>query len=106
MQNVIRRAYSLVIVSPDDDDQIYGWIVFEHHNNHVVIHYVYVKAIFLGLGLGKLLLKSALATRPATVPRFYFTAQGFRKEKAKAMNALYVPQLISEEFYAKRSAEE
>lgn len=46
----------VVATSQDDDDQILGYAI--GHGSDLIIHYVYVKYPFRGLGLAKVLLKA------------------------------------------------
>ncbi len=48
ISNMISKSNILVAVNQDDEDQIFGFIVFEPHKitNTSVIHYLYVKSAY------------------------------------------------------------
>lgn len=60
IEALMRRPSTTVAIACNraEADQIYGWICAEKHNNAVVVHYVYVKSMFRGQGIGKALLKA------------------------------------------------
>jgi len=56
IQKLVKTSEVLISCNPDDPDQLYGYIVCERIDNVFVIHYVYIKTSFRGLGLAKALL--------------------------------------------------
>jgi hypothetical protein len=61
---ILKSASVLVVVDPDDDDLLFGSIVYEK-GPAPVLHHVNVKRIFRRNGLGGLLLKEAGISRSA-----------------------------------------
>jgi GNAT superfamily N-acetyltransferase len=55
---ILKRATVLVAVNSEDDDQIFGSVVFERASVPV-LHHVFVKHALRGNGLGKILLHEA-----------------------------------------------
>lgn len=52
-----RESVRIVILcNADDEDQIYGWCVWEEHPGNLVLHYVYVKHFARGNGFMRKLL--------------------------------------------------
>lgn len=66
---ILGRPDTAVIVAcdPDDDEHIYGYVVFEMGEVTAMLHYVYVKESFRRFGLGGVLID--LVKR---LPREYF----------------------------------
>lgn len=58
IEEILRRSNVLLAVSEDDPDQIFGWVCFEDREEGFTIHYVYVKATFRKLGIGRALVDS------------------------------------------------
>lgn len=98
MQTILERAYTLVACNPEDEDQIYGFIVGEQFpfglKKSPVIHFLYVKAVFRGHGVGNLLMRSTVDNADQ---EFFYTSKKFR---TKTYNrGEYVPQLRNGDFY-------
>jgi len=53
---ILGRSTATVACSCDDDDQIFGYIVYELPDT---LHYIYVKVPFRRLGIGRLLVSSS-----------------------------------------------
>ena len=53
IEKVMEEATVLVICNPEDESQIFGYIVFEKNDRQFVLHYMYMKQSYRGFGLGK-----------------------------------------------------
>lgn len=63
IQYLMDTSDFLVAVNPEDPDQIYGYICYEHIKDEIpVIHYIYVKYTYRKLGIAKQLLTKAVPT--------------------------------------------
>lgn len=68
LEDLLGRGANLTIAYPDGrEDIILGWACGEVKEGKTVLHYLYVKDPFLGLGLPELLLKSLPGEQPGFV---------------------------------------
>lgn len=59
IEKILQRAQVLILCSPDDSTQVFGFLVNETVDSVPVVHYAYVKYAFRGMGLCSMLLKHA-----------------------------------------------
>lgn len=59
IEKILQRSQVYVLCSPDDNSQVFGYIVCEKVEEIPVLHYAYVKYAFRGMGLCKLLMSHA-----------------------------------------------
>ena len=59
IEKLLQRSQVLVLCSPDDSTQVFGYLVHESVESVPVVHYAYVKYAFRGMGLCSMLLKQA-----------------------------------------------
>ena len=65
LEDLLARGAVLTIAHPDThEDLILGWALGELKEGKTVLHYVYIKDPYLGLGLPELLLKSLPGEQP------------------------------------------
>lgn len=62
-----RGAWTLVAYPDSDMDTIVGWAVGEVKEGKTVLHYVYVKDPFIGLGVPELLVTNMPGTKPGFI---------------------------------------
>lgn len=55
IERVLAAAKTIIACNPEDPSQVYGYVVADTVDGIFVVHYLYVKHSFRGLGLGKLL---------------------------------------------------
>ncbi len=68
IEDLIARGASLVVAHPDGrDDVILGWACGEEKDGAAVLHYLYVKDPFLGLGIADQLLTGLPGTKPGFI---------------------------------------
>lgn len=53
---LLARSKVLVVCNPEYEAQVYGYAVYETRGDAIVIHFVYVKAPYRELGIGKAML--------------------------------------------------
>jgi predicted N-acetyltransferase YhbS len=58
IERLLRDSRTLMAVACDDPDQIFGWVCFAPFEDEYVVHYLYVKATFRKLGIGRRLIES------------------------------------------------
>lgn len=46
IENLIASSTVLVACFPEEPDEIIGYMIYDHHPEHLVIHYIYVKLTF------------------------------------------------------------
>lgn len=69
LKTLISSCLITIACNPEDEWQVYGYIVFENLGNDVsVIHYAYVKRTFRKLGIAKQIFESI---NPQNTPSFY-----------------------------------
>jgi ribosomal protein S18 acetylase RimI-like enzyme len=59
IERLLQRSQVYVLCSPEDSSQVFGYVVCEHVEDIPVLHYVYVKYAFRGMGLCSMLLNHA-----------------------------------------------
>lgn len=59
LTHLLDRGQILVACNQDDEEQIFGWIVFEPLKETMILHYVYVKDPYRRLGLANRLFTQA-----------------------------------------------
>lgn len=64
IQVLLSRGGVFVMCDPEDPYTVYGWICAEVINNHLLIHYVYVKRRFRKYGVGKALMRAVVEAEP------------------------------------------
>jgi GNAT superfamily N-acetyltransferase len=60
VQWLFANSQVLIACDPDLPDVIYGFIMYQTHEHHSVIHYMYVKKAFRGYGIASQLVKAAI----------------------------------------------
>jgi GNAT superfamily N-acetyltransferase len=82
---LVGKSMVVVATNPEDDAHIYGWACAEVGMEMPIVHYVFVKELYRGFGIGKKLLESMKITG-----RFAYT-----HEAAKRVDgAIYCPYFI------------
>jgi GNAT superfamily N-acetyltransferase len=77
LERILDRATTIVACDPEDPDHIYGWLCHEM-GYPPILHYVYVKHPYRGMGLGKQLFAAF-----DQGGKFDYTHQGRLSEKLK-----------------------
>lgn len=62
IDSILSRASVLIICNPEDEDQVYGYLVYEYLADNFILHWAYVKYTYRHLRLFKGLLDDLLAT--------------------------------------------
>ena len=60
LKDILSHCSTLVVCDVEDEDTIFGWIAYESN----LVHYIYVKHSFRGLGLARELLQQSAITTP------------------------------------------
>ena len=89
---LIERSSVLLIVNPSDQNQIYGYIVFEFFLGDLIIHWIHVKDKFRKFHLATKLLSSI--TTPKETPIFASHMTKITKSLIKTYKITYNPYLI------------
>lgn len=58
VEKLLKCSTTLIATSPDDPATIYGYVVYQHIDGILTLHYCYVKHTFRGMGVLRQLLKS------------------------------------------------
>jgi GNAT superfamily N-acetyltransferase len=103
IENLLRTSSTFVICPAEDEAQICGYICAEQVDSIFVLHYVYVKQTFRGLGIAKLLLNkfdhdpemAGICTHMTRVGETLSQRYGF----------LYNPYVATTEEYARKRRE-
>lgn len=61
---ILQRAQCIVACNREDEEQIFGYVVFEEQDDRPCFHYVYVKEKFRKLGIGRALIEEAARLLP------------------------------------------
>ena len=61
ISRLLQRSTIVIACNEEDPDQIFGYAVFEPRNS--VIHYIYIKQMFRGVGICRSLIESCKAKR-------------------------------------------
>lgn len=81
----------LILSASNDPDQIMGYVIF--NTTLPIVHYLYVKQVFRGRGIGALLLKAASNQHPGKTLQCTHVAKKW-KIKARAFNLTHNPFLL------------
>jgi hypothetical protein len=87
---LLSRSITTVACNPEDEDQIYGYAVYENVSVPI-LHFIYVKYAFRGFGIEKMLIDSVQADRE--IPLFITHAPwNFRalKEEFNLIHNIYL----------------
>ena len=61
VENILKRSRVLIACNPEDEDQIYGYIVYEPIIDDItVLHYVYVKFTYRKLGIARTIVEGSI----------------------------------------------
>lgn len=94
LERLFKRCEAKIACDPTDQNQIYGYIVYERITGVLVVHYVYVKQPYRKLGLCKQLL-SAAGRNPGEA--FAYTHETFMGNRLSGkFSALYNPYVFYE----------
>jgi len=92
--HVLEEGSVRIICDPDDQDQIYAYLVYEFKDPVLLLHYLYTKRPYRKLGLSRLLL---LTTPKAqmTMHTFRFVSKGFGSDHlTNKLKSKYNPYLF------------
>lgn len=67
IDKILEQSTCLIAANPDDEDQIFGYVIFDNYKKLQILHYVYVKAPYRRLGIASLLKKLAFKLPHAIV---------------------------------------
>ncbi len=104
IDDLINRSQLVIACNPEDQTQIYGYIVAEVINGIFTVHYTYVKHTYRKLGIANLLL-SAFDRDPSLLA-CYTHHTYFAERIANSKNLLYHPYLIAPELEAGQTFDE
>ncbi len=94
----LERSTTVVSCDPEFEDQIFGYIVLEDHGEMACVHYMYLKDLYRGMGIGKQMMELI----PQASYLFYSHQSRRRKDKRtkfsdhfeKTTGAIYNPYLF------------
>lgn len=94
---IARQSVKLVIVSNSDNpDQIWGFVCYQTNQEYPILHFLYVKELFRGMGLGLGMVALAKENKHGFL-RYTFRTQACNKFLAQ--DARYRPHLARKETY-------
>jgi GNAT superfamily N-acetyltransferase len=73
LEKLMPRAQILIACNAKDPEQIFGWVCAEQMDQHLVIHYIYVKDTFRRFGIAKRLVKLLMRDLPVNQQRVLIT---------------------------------
>jgi GNAT superfamily N-acetyltransferase len=82
LEKLIPRATCLIACNEMDPDHIYGYVIAEVMDQHLVVHYIYVKDSLRRFGVAKKLVQHLLRSLPVVQDRIITTHQ---THKSKAL---------------------
>lgn len=85
---ILQRAGTRVVVAsnPEDDDHLFGYIVFEIQATKTILHYIYVKQSYRQLGLARRMLEILDAGQKLTASHYPANDKIFAKFRSKGIN--------------------
>jgi GNAT superfamily N-acetyltransferase len=75
MEKLLPRSVVLVACNEKDPDHLYGWICAEVMDQHLILHYVYVKDSLRRFGIAKKLIQYLMKNLPVAQDRLVTTHQ-------------------------------
>jgi hypothetical protein len=95
IQQLLGKSYVAVLCNPEDPTLIFGYVVYQPYNEHVIVHYLYVKGIYRQFGLATKLLASITDVKKKTIYTSHLTEPIF-KFMMRKYKIIYSPYLLSE----------
>jgi len=95
---ILAKAQTLIACSPDDDDQIFGYITYSNFNGVLCVHWWYTKFTFRKFGIGTVLLNEAKRIVGAQDDAFTIlthSSYSFRYLRKK-LHLQFIPYLLEE----------
>lgn len=87
-RQLLKNSRVFVASSLNEKEIIYGYVIASDYNAFCVIHWIYVKSIYRGLGIGKKLFQKAIGDKK-------HLAYTMKSTKLKApIGSMFVPELI------------
>ena len=91
VERILGRASVAVACSQSDFADVYGYVVYESLAAGTVLHWLYVKQPFRGLGIARVLLSASGAPRAKSVQHSHETEKG--RVLARALGSVLNPYL-------------
>lgn len=89
--HILNKSVVSVLCNPDDTDQIYGYAVYQIKDNHITLHWLYIKLTFRQLGCARYIMDNLLALVPDN--EITITHKGINYEEYRdKFNHLYIPK--------------
>jgi len=97
VQGLLANAKTLVLCDEQDNDLIYGFVIYDHFPLSDVLHYFYLRNDFRGKGFAK---KLILCIKKNEVLAYSHLTDGFRPARLKELwgKVMYDPYLRSMAF--------
>jgi hypothetical protein len=104
IERIMKRSEAVIACNPEDQTQIYGYIVYEIITGVLVLHYVYVKQPYRKLGIMKQLLEKAGRKEKVA---FVYTHETYSGSKlALKFSAFYNPYPCYQGYKAEEGKDE
>lgn len=98
LERLFKRCDARIACNPDDQNQIYGYVVFERITGTLVVHYCYVKQPYRRLGVCHQLLTAAGRNKEEP---FVYTHETFLGNKLSGrFRAMYNPYVFYQGYEA------
>lgn len=75
LEKLLPRSICIVACNADDPDHIYGWVCAEVVDQHLILHYIYVKDSLRRFGIAKRMIQKLLKDLPVAQNRIVTTHQ-------------------------------
>lgn len=91
INQALERSTAIMAVNPENENQIFGYIIVENEADFYCVHYLYVKSLFRGFGIANQLIEFCV---PYTDFVYYSHLTNFAEFLAKNHNAHYNPYIF------------
>lgn len=95
IQNLLESSYVLVLCNPENEDHIFGYIVYQPYNEHVIVHFLYIKSLYRRFGLAKKLLSDITDIKNKTIYASHMTEMA-STYMMRNYKLIYSPYLLCE----------
>ena len=92
INKLLNQSIISIVCNPEDEDQIFGYAVYEIDNSKLILHWIYIKYNFRRLGVCRFLLDTILSARMDR--NFFLTFKGtYYNSYAHKFDHTYSPKL-------------
>ena len=93
INKLLERAHCMLMVFPEDANEIMGYVIYEYSNDVPVIHFIYIKYDFLRKGIGREVVKKIVGDSVVCIYTHMFDNMKKLKYKINNLKWIYDPFL-------------